>query len=90
MEDVEKIAAGLTKAQETACWNLTGEWSLAPHDGWRRSGQACSSLARLGLAERASPGTRFQDAPAYRLNPQGLSVQAALRSRKHLSEDHPQ
>jgi len=83
MEDAYEIAESLTKARRTALWNLGcrgNEWQLAPHDGWRRAGNACAGLVKIGLAEKAPPGTRFSDAPAYRLNERGLAVRAHLQS----------
>ncbi len=76
--DIAAIAKGLTKAQYTACWNLlNGEWKLAPHDGWRRAGQACSSLCDKCLAEKRA-GHASQS--VYRLTPLGIAV------RQHLIE----
>ncbi len=81
-EDVAAVAAGLTKAKRFACLNMTDAWGLAPYDGRRRAGQACSALCRLGLADRASPGIRFSDAPAYRLTALGLAVRAHLTDQE--------
>lgn len=77
VDDVAIVAAGLTKAQHTALWNLgCGEpefetgWRRAPHDGWRHAGQACTNLVGKGLAEKD-----VEDfAILYRLTPLGLSV----------------
>ncbi len=77
-ESVKALADGLTKAQRVAIQKMTDGWGLAPYDGWRRSGQACTSLKRLGLAEKAAAGCRFTDAPAYRLTPLGILVRAHI------------
>ncbi len=80
MTDPAAIAAGLTKAQRTALWSLGegppdfGTWRYAPFDGWRRSGQACSSLVKKGLAEKYVEDIGI----FYRLNDAGLAVRAAL------------
>lgn len=83
-EGLVELADRLTPAQYTALWNMQPRgtnWQLAPHDGWRRAGQACSNLCKLGYAERSSPGTRFADAPAYRLTDNGAELASFIRAR---------
>lgn len=83
MDDVREIVAGLTKAQHTALWNMgiskpseefANGWRLAPHDGWRRAGQACSSLVTKGLADKLIGDQGIM----YRLTPLGLRVRVSL------------
>ncbi len=76
-----EIARGLSKARKTALWNLGVEpgrdgWQPAPHDGWRRSGQACSQLVHIGLAERQMNGRIMPPQPEYRLTAEGKAVRA--------------
>lgn len=85
-EEVEKVAAKLTKPQRTALWNLrpngrdtfVGGWQRAPHDGWRRAGQACTNLCVKGLAEKDVEDFSV----LYRLTPLGLAVRAHLQEKK--------
>ena len=83
MNDIEAIARGLTKARLTALWNLGANegrdgWQPAPHDGWRKSGQACSGLVSTGLAEKGYNRRISPPPPEYRLTPLGLAVRAYL------------
>jgi hypothetical protein len=83
--EVERIARELTKAQHTALWNLGTSpghdgWQPAPHDGWRRSGQACSNLCRVGLSDRRMNGRTNPPEPQYRLTPFGIRVRQYLNT----------
>ena len=86
MTDAATIAKGLTKARKTALWNLGTQpgrdgWQPAPRDGWRRSGQACSQLVKIDLAERQMNGRIMPPQPEYRLTPLGLAVRAHLQEQ---------
>lgn len=82
-QTIAEIAGKLTKARRTALWNLGLKpgWQLAPFDGWRRAGLACSGLVAMGLAECPPAGVGTHAAPMYRLTDTGLAVRAYLQEQ---------
>ncbi len=77
LTDIEALAASLRKPQYRACINLEDDlWKAAPLDGWRRSGQACTSLCDMRIAERTPVPAPLRW--HYRLTPLGQQVRAHL------------
>ncbi|KQM18367.1 hypothetical protein [Novosphingobium sp. Leaf2] len=95
MDEIDRVIAGLTKAQLTALHNLAvcherkpWDWHEAPHDGWRRAGAACNGLWRLDLA---AIGGRRKGLTLYRLTLLGLEVSARLNAHHQPTEkEHTQ
>lgn len=77
MEDVEKIAAGLTKAQREAIHPGPGNpaYSRGPLASMR-------SLERKGIVKDVATWSSVSGGRSARLTPLGLRV------KEHLSEDH--